>query len=167
MKNTFIERFWNKVAIGNDDECWLWTGAGDGRGRYGRVMSRPGGALFAHRVSWMLCNGAIPEGMFICHRCDNPPCVNPAHLFLGTQADNLRDMREKGRSRGRQNGGPIRHSQGHSRHRGNKLTEVQVREIRHLWGEGGITQQELANRFGVDASNIRQILTRKTWRHVA
>lgn len=85
-------RFWRKVKRGPPDECWPWTGRRGGRG-YGRV-----GSCGAHRLAWELTNGAIPAGLWVLHRCDNPPCVNPSHLWLGTHADNMADMRAKGRS---------------------------------------------------------------------
>jgi hypothetical protein len=95
-------RFWNKVL--KTDDCWLWTGAlnapeGTRSGGYGVVgTTRPKTAL-AHRVAWELVNGPIPAGMVVAHRCDNRRCVNPAHLFIGTQKDNVHDMLAKGRQR--------------------------------------------------------------------
>lgn len=90
------ERFWSYVQRG--DECWTWIGARDANG-YGR-LSLPGrGTIGAHRVSWELHRGEIPDGLCVLHRCDNPPCVWPEHLFLGTHADNVADRIAKGRSR--------------------------------------------------------------------
>jgi hypothetical protein len=86
------DRFWSRVTKG--DGCWEWSGARD-RGGYGHFNGAHGNR--AHRFSWILANGPIPAGMLICHRCDNPPCVNPDHLFLGTVLDNHRDMDAKGR----------------------------------------------------------------------
>jgi hypothetical protein len=84
-----MDSFWNKVN--KTSGCWIWTAANkDGYGRY----SNSG---YAHRISWEMHFGKIPAGMFVCHKCDNPPCVNPDHLFLGTNQDNVNDMRAKGR----------------------------------------------------------------------
>lgn len=89
-------RFWNFVSK-SQDGCWLWNGTKDGGG-YGQISTFRGEApAKAHRVSWEMRNGEIPAGMSICHKCDTPSCVNPDHLFIGTQADNARDMVSKGR----------------------------------------------------------------------
>lgn len=90
-------RFWDKVDRREPDACWLWVGAR--RHRYGEVW-RDNKHVYAHRVSYEIANGPIPAGLFICHRCDTPLCVNPAHLFAGTQTDNMRDAANKGRVRG-------------------------------------------------------------------
>lgn len=94
------ERFWKKVKKGPD--CWEWTGTKNTTLGHGVMREGPRGAskqLFAHRVSWELHNGPIPDGMWVLHRCDNPPCVRPDHLYVGTPADNVRDREARGRSR--------------------------------------------------------------------
>lgn len=103
---TLEERFWQKVnkagplhpTLGTP--CWVWTASGDGHG-YGRIATTMAqGPVKVHRVSWELHNGPIPPGLHVLHRCDNPPCVNPAHLFLGTFSDNMMDKCLKGRAKG-------------------------------------------------------------------
>jgi hypothetical protein len=90
------DRFWPKVE--KTDGCWLWTGATDRRG-YGKIFDGAGKLLIASRVAHELCIGPIPDGLCVLHKCDNPPCVNPDHLFLGTFGDNTQDMLAKGRNR--------------------------------------------------------------------
>jgi hypothetical protein len=94
-------RFWKKVdQSGGPDACWVWTAGRGGTMGYGSFQMgtyRNTHHVRAHRMAWELTNGPIPAGKYVCHRCDNPPCCNPAHLFLGTQGDNLRDMYAKGR----------------------------------------------------------------------
>jgi hypothetical protein len=92
----FLDRFWSRVAEGEPDECWEWIGARGPQG-YGMFQVKIRMARRAHRISYELAHGPIPEGMQVLHRCDNPPCVNPAHLRLGTARDNTYDMLAKGR----------------------------------------------------------------------
>lgn len=96
-------RFWSNVPKGDRSSCWEWKGVrvGSMTIKYGQ-FNFPGGRTAAHRFSWYLAHGPIPNGLQVLHKCDNPPCVNPSHLFLGTQADNVHDCVAKGRARGAQ-----------------------------------------------------------------
>ena len=91
--------FWEKVDKRGNDECWPWMGATSGRG-YGRFSNKAIPENGSHRIAWMMSFGQIPAGLFVCHRCDNPSCCNPSHLFLGTAKENTQDMVKKGRARG-------------------------------------------------------------------
>jgi hypothetical protein len=91
------DRFWEKVRKGPD--CWVWVGAVSAPGQHGRIwVAEERRKVIASRVSWTMHNGPIPDGMEVCHRCDNPPCVRPDHLFLGTHRANMRDASDKGRA---------------------------------------------------------------------
>jgi len=139
------------------EPCWMWTASR--RNGYGQ-MKVDGRVISAHRISYEIHNGPVLAGMFICHRCDVKLCVNPAHMFLGTHADNMRDMTIKGRSVHH----PAPPGEGHPCA---KLSDDKVVEIRTLYAMGGFSQKELAKRFGVTKANISYITLRKTWRHVA
>ena len=147
------ERFWPKVD--KTDTCWLWTGAKNDKG-YGQIRS-PGRIDFAHRLSWTLERGDIPPGLSVCHHCDTPLCVNPDHLFLGTQQDNSRDMGQKGRA------GATRHPEivRGERNGRSRLTTAQVVEIRARAQYE--TRLALANEYRVALGTIYAILARKTW----
>lgn len=148
-----LGRFVQKVAFGRTpDDCWEWRAYRMPAG-YGVFAVRHGDVRFAHRVSWELINGPIPAGMVVCHRCDNPPCVNPDHLFLGTIAENNADMRAK-----------KRHKIG-ERHGSAKLTEAEVQTIRRLLTSGA-SQRSIAARFGVGQMSISDIARGVTWRHI-
>lgn len=150
-----IKVFWSKVAITADiDRCWLWLASTDGRG-YGKKYWH-GKNDKAHRVSWMISVGEIPNGLWVLHKCDNRLCVNPKHLFLGTNQDNVTDRENK--NRGNQ---PKGEKVGLA-----KLNANQVREIRKRYAEGGILYRELAAEYGVNECNIGHIITRWTWKHV-
>jgi len=129
-------RFWSKVAVRGPDECWEWLGALKGRG-YGRI-SIHNRSWYVHRVTWVLTYGPVPEGLLVCHHCDNPSCCNPYHLFLGTHADNMADAAEKGRTT-------------------RKLTNEEVLDIRQLYATGEWTQQDLADAFDVHRATISRI----------
>jgi hypothetical protein len=151
-RQPLADRFWTKVR--KTDGCWLWTGCVGSHG-YGEIWSaETAGRLTTHRVSWELHHGPIPEGMSVLHRCDVRACVNPAHLFLGTDTDNMADKTAKRRHRFGE------------RHHGATLTEADVRAIRDRWQRGGVTQRDLADAFGVDPSQVSRILSGDAWSHV-
>ena len=147
-----IERFWSKAD--KSGECWLWT-AGKFRGGYGR-FSHAGRDRCANVVSWEIANGLpVPTGLYVCHACDIPGCVNPDHLWLGTPKENTADCARKGRiARG------ARHGRGPA-----KLVATEVTEIHRLYANG-VSRPQLAKQFGVDRSTITRIVSRKAWRHI-
>lgn len=147
---TLEERFFLYVKKGPG--CWQWLSYIDPRG-YGR-LNYGGRPMLASRVSYLIHYGEIPEGMGVCHKCDNPPCTNPEHLFLGTPADNTADMHAKGRARKRGMKG--------TEHPLSKLTEADVREIR----KSPEKIAALALRFNVSRATVHSIVTGKTWTHI-
>lgn len=141
------------------DACWEWQGSRLPSG-YGRFYPKWKVGLYAHRVAWEMANErAIPSGLHVLHRCDNPRCVRPGHLRIGTRSDNMQDMVAKGRA------GDTAHRG--ERHPSAKLSLVQVDEIRAEWATGGVRQRELAERYGVTRSLIGQIVRRTVWRYSA
>jgi hypothetical protein len=142
QRRPLAERFWKKVDQRADDECWPWTAAHNQLG-YG-VIRENGRNLFAHRVAYELTFGPIPEGLVICHVCDNGECCNPMHLWAGTMRENTEDMLVKGRARGPQR----------------KVSAEQVRELRrrHAAGE---RQYHLAAEFGISRGHVSEIIHRK------
>lgn len=155
-------RFWRKVERGPG--CWRWLGSTDDKG-YGQIREggRTGRLLKAHRVSLALALGQVAEDTCVLHRCDNPACVNPGHLFLGTFADNSQDAARKGRLIFQTH--PERCPRG-ERAPGAKLTLDAVRQIRVLRAEGW-SQPKLAARFGVTQAAIWSLLHHRTWKESA
>lgn len=156
-----LERFWLKVE--KSDGCWLWTGARKANG-YGSLIGdggRSGKVLYAHRCSWELAYGPIPDGLFVCHRCDNPPCVRPSHLFLGTSSDNNRDTWSKGRRTVSGNAGKA--GEGNARA---KVTEADVREIRRLYFIEGLRYSDIAAHFAINGDQVGRIVKGQSWSHI-
>jgi hypothetical protein len=150
------ERLWRRVTKG--EGCWEWSGSTIGAG-YGMLRRDRDSSVLAHRLSWELAHGPIPEGMKVCHSCDNPPCVNPEHLFLGTQADNMADMAAKKRHKSLTR--PDLNPRG-ERNPGAKLTAAQAGEIRAKRAEG-IPQRKLARDYGVSEATVSLIVNGKRW----
>jgi len=173
-----LDHFWDRVDKSGD--CWLWTGnrfpAGLG---YGRFIRWP-----AHRIAYELTHGSIPDGLCVLHSCDNPPCVRPDHLFLGTITDNNADRDAKGRlARGDDHWTRLypervlRGDQHPKRRRPEtaargeqhgcaKLTATAVRQIRRDYASGSFRLQDLAERYGVGISAIHSVVRLLTWRHI-
>lgn len=146
-RGSVLERF-NRYADKSGD-CWIWTGYRIGHDRSRRASLKVNGKnAYASRISWGLFRGEIPEGICVCHHCDNVLCVNPSHLFLGTHSDNMQDMIRKGRS------GRI------------KLNRDKVIKIREMYALGGMMQSELAELFNVGRATICFIVNRKNWKHI-
>lgn len=173
------ERFWTKVLRG--EGCWEWLGYRQPNG-YGMISQSHTSQVYAHRVAWVIKYGPIPEDMCVLHRCDNPSCVRPDHLFLGTRAENHQDMVKKGRMRRgdahpsridpsyllRGDKHPARTRNGDyllrgEKHPSAKLTEDQVREIR----ASSESNADLARKFGVQRKYVWALRRGKNWRSVA
>lgn len=164
----FRERFWKYVNKDGPTQphmttpCWVWVAQRNPQG-YGRVRDPELNRVsLAHRVAWRLAHGADPNELFVCHHCDNPGCVRADHLFIGTNTDNMRDAKRKGRVAHGPTSGAQRHPEmlaRGSRHGMVKLTVSQVREIRAAVS----TQSALAERFGVSRTTIGKIRSRMAW----
>lgn len=147
-------RFWEKVIKNDADSCWPWIGALLNSG-YGQIGSTRTGIFHqAHRLSWILHNGPIPNGLQCLHKCDNRKCVNPNHLWLGTNLDNVRDKVLKNRHI---YGSKVPHA---------KLTDDKVRLIRNMKTESRMPSTKIAKLFGVCATTIDSIIKNRSWKHV-
>lgn len=146
------DAFWLRVSPEPNAGCWYWVGADKGGKGYGYFARAK---MLAHHYAYLKFNGPIPEGLFVCHTCDVPCCVNPQHLFTGTHIENVQDCMAKQRHCiGERNGG------------GGKLTASKVRQIRSLYTRGATRQVDLAEQFGVTQVMISRIILRTSWEHL-
>ncbi len=155
-KKTLLDKFWEKVDMKTKNECWLWMGAISAN--YGQFKGMIGGKIkqtSAQRFSWELTNGVIPINMHVLHHCDNPICVNPQHLFLGTVLDNMRDKINKGR---------MIMPKGDN-HYNSKLSYSKVKEIRQLAIKGE-HHKKIASQFHVARTTITAVVNNRTWRMI-
>jgi hypothetical protein len=157
IEGSMEERFWAKVDKRKPHECWEWQGWRNPHGYGGISRGGASGAgshgVGTHIISWELHNGTIPNGLWVCHHCDNPPCVNPGHLFLGTRQDNIDDMVSKSRQI---HGERVPWS---------KLTEGHIEDIRKM-SDRGMLQHEIGEYFGVSQPTISYIIRGKTWKRL-
>lgn len=165
------ERFWAKVDQREPTECWLWTGrlSSDGYGRL-VIADRMPKQQFAHRLAWELANGPIPPDLLVRHFvCANPPCVNPAHLLLGTKSDNAKDaVRDTGWMTGEKHPSriyPDRVSRGSNLPQA-RITEAQVVEMRQRWATGRWLREQLAIEYGLSVDHVSAIVHGRSWTHV-
>jgi len=143
------DRFLKKVN--KTDDCWIWLGAKKTRSGYGNFFYRKK-VIHAHRASYLIFIGSIPDNLYVCHHCDNPSCVNPKHLFIGTQDDNMKDMIKKNRSgntKGSKNGN-------------SKLSEGDILEIRQSEEYSFV----LAKKYSISPTQVCNIRKRKVWKHI-
>ena len=148
----YKERFWMRVNVKNEEECWKWLGSFSSTG-YGQIVVN-GKNSRTHRVSWVLHYGDIPKRLHVLHKCDNRWCVNPRHLYLGTNLDNIKDKISRGR-----------HSKGTMRPMA-KLTDEKVRQMRTKFLGGKHTYFEVAKDFNMSLGQTWMIINQKAWKHV-
>jgi hypothetical protein len=153
-----MDGLWNKIAKAGPDECWVWTGAvssgRDGKPGYGHLTVKRKNCR-AHRLVWASTHGKIPEGLSVCHKCDNTLCCNPAHLFLGTHAENMKDKSLKLRVKAMPGStNPIA-----------KLSETDIPRI-HKLRQQGYGYREIAEQYAVSTGLVSAILGSRAWKHV-
>lgn len=148
------QRFFKRVNVGAPDECWEWTGSRNQKQWHGQWRNKSGQIELTHRAAWRMFKCEIPPGMFVLHKCDNPICVNPSHLWLGTQSENCKDMWSKGRARPKSSIG--------EKHGMSKVNESIVREIR----SSSLSGVELARQFGITTTTVCDIRKRRSWKHI-
>jgi len=172
---TIEERFWSKVdkSMGKNS-CWPWKAGHSstfashkfGYGMFNITKRQP---ISSHRMAWMLTNGEIPPGLCVCHHCDNPPCCNPSHLFLGAISDNNKDMVKKGRcnSRGlpgkRKNTKFIKKGEDHHH---SKFTDKQIIEMRKDYNNPAFKKKDIAKKYNAHYCTIWRICTQRGWTHI-
>jgi hypothetical protein len=154
MYGTTEERFWEKVKVAGPDDCWEWQG-GKVNGTYGHIRD-DGKKKLTHRLSWELHNGEIPKGLCVCHTCDNPGCVNPNHLWLGTHKQNMDDMNIKGR-------GVIPNGKNGEENPAARLTKEKVLALRHGFEQGYFDLTDAARIFDICKPHACDIIHRKRW----
>lgn len=168
------ERFWKSVAVADDsDACWVWTGC-KSRAGYGVISISTHGqkakVVYSHRIAVLISTGVDPVGKHVCHRCDNPPCCNPKHLFLGSQQDNCADMRSKGR------GAPppcaylplarIAIERDRKNRNNSSVGPIEVRFIREMWESRLFTMEFIIRVFSVSSNLLLNIIHRDDWNGV-
>lgn len=169
MNANTIDRFWRKVR--KTESCWLWIGSKRNKGYGAFVWSTSAGDIIqgrAHRFAWEMAFGPVPSGLCVLHTCDNPSCVRPEHLWIGTKSDNNRDMLTKGR---RVLGGSktgiayCKYEKGEQHHNARITPEI-VKSIRETHARGGISLGTISRQHGMSVSHIFRIVNRKAWKHV-
>jgi hypothetical protein len=154
--NDVKRRFWSKVAKGKDDECWLWQGGDNGLYGTVQIYGRP---YYAHRVSYELCKGPIEENMVVMHTCDTYRCVNPNHLRVGKQLENMQDKMTKGRHRF-----VVRSMIGEKNPAASISVET-AKEIREAYGDG-MTYRKLARKYNLSSSQVFRIVKGESWKQL-
>ncbi len=152
LSSIFFKRI---IKPSNENDCWSWKGRPHNGGYAVMVYGSDHKQIGAHRVSWMIHKGEIPKGLFILHKCDNPICTNPEHLFLGTTKDNVQDMHKKGRANPKRN----------EAHHNAKLTQEKVKKIKKLL-DLGVTMSRISNDFKISYGSLAAIKKGITWKNV-